>query len=118
MRSKNFIPILSALLIATGLVSPGLAATAPAPTVSVPESIIARNVPQIPQEGTEELLPYENLRTANFLDWHPTERRMLIRTRFAESPQIHEVAMPMGARTQLTYYKDQVMAALYRPGRP
>jgi dipeptidyl aminopeptidase/acylaminoacyl peptidase len=83
----------------------------------VPESIIARNVPQIPQEGTEELLPYENLRTANLVDWHPTERRMLIRTRFADTPQIHEVAMPMGARTQLTYYKDQVMGALYRPGR-
>ncbi|MEA2564587.1 MAG: hypothetical protein QOH06_6091 [Acidobacteriota bacterium] len=118
MRSNIFIPILSALLIAPGLVSPSLAATETAPTVSVPESIIARNVPQIPQEGTEELLPYENLRTANLVDWHPTERRMLIRTRFADTPQIHEVAMPMGARTQLTYYKDQVMGASYRPGRP
>ncbi len=113
MRSKIFIPILSALLIAPGLVS-----AATSQTVSVPESIIARNVPQIPQEGTEELLPYENLRTANLVDWHPTERRMLVRTRFAESPQIHEVAMPMGARTQLTYYKDQVMGAQYRPGKP
>jgi dipeptidyl aminopeptidase/acylaminoacyl peptidase len=118
MRSKIFIPILFALLIAPGIAPAASAATGTAQTVSVPESIIARNVPQIPQEGTEELLPYENLRTANFVDWHPTERRMLIRTRFAESPQIHEVAMPMGARTQLTYYKDQVMGALYRPGRP
>src|SRR5688500_12476173 len=118
MRSKIFIPILSALLIAPGISSEASAATGPAPTISVPESIIARNVPQIPQEGTEELLPYENLRTANLVDWHPTERRMLIRTRFAESPQIHEVAMPMGARTQLTYYRDQVMGAQYRPGRP
>ena len=99
MRLKIFIPILSAFLIAPGLAS---AASAPAATVSVPESLIARNVPEIPQEGTEELIPYENLRTANFVDWHPTERRMLIRTRFSESPQIHEVAMPMGARTQLT----------------
>ena len=118
MRLKIFIPILSALLIAPGLVSPSLAATETAPTVSVPESIIARNVPQIPQEGTEELLPYENLRTANLVDWHPTERRMLVRTRFAESPQLHEVAMPMGARIQLTYYKDPVQGGLYRPGRP
>jgi dipeptidyl aminopeptidase/acylaminoacyl peptidase len=118
MRSKIFIPILAALLIAPGISSEASAATETAPKVSVPESIIARNVPQIPQEGTEELLPYENLRTANLVDWHPTERRMLIRTRFSESPQIHEVAMPMGARTQLTYYKDQVMAAQYRPGKP
>ena len=117
MRSKFSIPLLTALLVCLGA---GLApaATGPAQTVSVPESIIARNVPAIPQEGSEELLPYENLRTANFVDWHPTERRMLIRTRFAESPQLHEVAMPMGARTQLTYYKDPVQAGLYRPGRP
>jgi len=117
MRSKLLLPILTALLICLGA---GLApaATGPAQTVSVPESIIARNVPVIPQDGSEELLPYENLRTANFVDWHPTERRMLIRTRFAESPQLHEVAMPMGARTQLTYYKDPVQAGLYRPGRP
>ncbi|MFL6292157.1 MAG: prolyl oligopeptidase family serine peptidase [Thermoanaerobaculia bacterium] len=117
MRSKFSLPILSALLICLGA---GLApaATGPAQAVSVPESIIARNVPAIPQEGSEELLPYENLRTANFVDWHPTERRMLIRTRFAESPQLHEVAMPMGARTQLTYYKDPVQEGRYRPGRP
>ena len=119
MRSKIIIPILSALLIAPGLASAGQtsAATGPVQTISVPESIIARNVPQIPKESIEDLLPYENLRTANLSDWHPTERRMLVRTRFAESPQIHEVAMPMGARTQLTYYKDQVMGAHYRPGR-
>jgi dipeptidyl aminopeptidase/acylaminoacyl peptidase len=115
MRSKFLPPILIALLLAPGLAG---AATAPAETVTVPESIIARNVPAIPQEGTEDLLPYENLRTANLVDWHPTERRMLIRTRFAESPQLHEVAMPMGARTQLTYYKDPVQGGLYRPGRP
>ena len=118
MRSKIFIPILSALLIAPGIAPEASAATGPAQTVPVPESIIARNVPTIPQEGSEDLLPYENLRTANFVDWHPTERRMLIRTRFSESPQLHEVAMPMGARTQLTYYRDPVQEGLYRPGRP
>ncbi|MFP5286240.1 MAG: hypothetical protein ACLGI9_10925, partial [Thermoanaerobaculia bacterium] len=79
MRSKFSILILSALLLAPGLIaSEALAATSPAQTIPVPESIIARNVPQIPQEGTEDLLPYENLRTANLVDWHPAERRMLI----------------------------------------
>ncbi|HWM94492.1 MAG TPA: S9 family peptidase [Thermoanaerobaculia bacterium] len=114
MRSKISFAILS-FLVAAG----ATAATAPAAqTVPVPESIVARNVPQIPQDGTEELLPYENLRTANFADWHPKERRILIRTRFSESPQLHEVAMPMGARNQITFYRDPVQVARYRPGQP
>ncbi len=56
MRSNIFIPILSALLFAPGISSEASAATGTAQTVSVPECIIARIVPQIPQEGTEELL--------------------------------------------------------------
>jgi dipeptidyl aminopeptidase/acylaminoacyl peptidase len=75
-------------------------------------------VPPIPQRGLEDLLPYENLRTARLGDWHPKERRLLVLTRFAESPQVHEVAMPMGARTQLTFYRDPISDALYRPGDP
>jgi dipeptidyl aminopeptidase/acylaminoacyl peptidase len=86
--------------------------------VSVPESITARNVPQIPRERVEALLPYENIRTADFAGWHPTERRMLIRTRFAESMQLHELAMPMGARLQLTFYADPVSGGRYRPNAP
>ena len=91
----------------------------PAPEVlPVPESISAQGIPSIPARAVEDLLPYENIRTASFADWHPKERRLLIRTRFAESPQVHEVAMPMGARTQLTFYRDPIGNASYRPGDP
>ena len=84
----------------------------------VPESIAAQGVPPIPAHSVEDLLPYENIRTAILADWHPTERRLLIRTRFAESPQLHEVTMPMGARAQLTFYRDPVGEGLYRPNDP
>jgi dipeptidyl aminopeptidase/acylaminoacyl peptidase len=87
-------------------------------TLPVPESISAQGVPPIPTRGLEDLLPYENLRAANLSDWHPKERRLLIRTRFAESMQVHEVGTPMGARTQLTFYRDPVNDAAYRPGDP
>jgi len=93
------------------------AATVP-PVLPVPESISAQGVPPIPARGLEDLVPYENLRAARVGDWHPKERRLLIKTRFAESPQLHEVAMPMGARTQLTFHRDPVEDALYRPGDP
>ena len=85
--------------------------------VTVPESIVARNVPPIPHDRVADLLPYENIRTAIFSDWHPKERRILIRTRFAQSPQLHEVAMPMGYRTQLTFFNDPVAFGTARPER-
>lgn len=86
--------------------------------VPVPDSISAQGVPPIPRSHVEDLLPYENIRTASLMDWHPTERRMLIRTRFAESAQLHEVAMPLGARTQLTFLREPANDGRYRPGAP
>ncbi|HSN89042.1 MAG TPA: S9 family peptidase, partial [Thermoanaerobaculia bacterium] len=111
MSSKTCLVLVSVLLASAGLVHADN--PAPANTVPVPESIIARHVPAIPQAGIEDLLPYENLRTAALAAWHPKERRMLIRTRFSESVQLHEVAMPMGDRTQLTFYKDPVAEGEY-----
>jgi len=64
----------------------------------------------------EELDHYNNIRAASLLDWHPAKREMLISTRFADVPQIHHVAMPGGARTQLTFFPDRTGSAQYRPG--
>jgi dipeptidyl aminopeptidase/acylaminoacyl peptidase len=85
-------------------------------TLPVPDSLIVQNVP--PLHAIPELLPYENIRTASFAEWHPTERRMLIHTRFANTVQLHEVAMPMGARTQITFLSERVDAGRYRPSDP
>jgi dipeptidyl aminopeptidase/acylaminoacyl peptidase len=109
---------LAIALLAAGVLvlqgTDGWTAEPPVDSLTVPDSIIARNVPAIPKSLTEELRPYENLRGAGFSGWHPTERRMLIGTRFAESVQIHELRMPMGARTQLTFYRDPAFGG-YRP---
>lgn len=106
-------------LILAALTTTSMHAAEPAPDlVSIPETIVARDVPPIPRANVQDLLPYENIRTAGLRDWHPKERRMLIGTRFAESSQVHEVAMPMGARAQLTFYRDAVSDGLYRPHQP
>jgi len=86
--------------------------------IPIPEKMKVRHVPPIPEAATEDLLPYENLRSAGFQDWHPTERRMLITTRFGETSQLHEVAAPMGTRKQLTFYNERVFGGSYRPGDP
>ena len=62
----------------------------------------------------EELEHYNDIRAAGLLDWHPSKREMLITTRFGDVPQIHHVAMPGGARTQLTFFPDRTASARYR----
>lgn len=116
MKGKTIAFLLGSLLLA-GAVAATAADPAPA-ALPVPESIVAKGVPSIPATRAEDLLPYENIRTATLEDWHPRERRLLIGTRFAESPQLHEVAMPLGARAQLTFYRDPVNTGLYRPSDP
>ena len=53
----------------------------------------------------------DRYRGANFADWNPVRREMLISTRFGDVPQLHLVKMPGGARQQLTFYADSVTTA-------
>jgi dipeptidyl aminopeptidase/acylaminoacyl peptidase len=117
MRTSTLFSLCAGALI--GLSAAAAWAAEPAEAlVTVPDSIIARNVPPIAKERVADLLPYENIRTALFVEWSPKERRVLIRTRFAQSTQLHEVAMPMGDRRQLTFFNDPVSAATARPSNP
>jgi dipeptidyl aminopeptidase/acylaminoacyl peptidase len=119
VMSLRAVRIVIVLLLVALPAVPGASAAEPAPDLlPVPASIVADGVPPIPQSQVEDLTPYENIRTATFSDWHPTERRLLIRTRFGEAIQIHEVAMPTGARTQLTFLDEPVGGGRYRPGSP
>ncbi len=104
---RRLVPL---LLIGLARVLPGADATLPAPS-----NLTAEEIPAIPMSLIEALAPYTEFRTASLIDWHPTRREMLISTRFGQSPQIHRVAMPGGARTQLTFYADRVSGGPYRP---
>src|ERR1700728_5169500 len=81
------------------------------------ENLIVEGVPPIPQSLAEQADRYTNFRSAFFASWHPTKREMLISTRFANTFQIHQVKMPAGARTQLTFYVYGVRRAVYQPKR-
>jgi len=58
---------------------------------------------------------YGSYRSANFVDWNPAKREMLIATRFADTPQLHLVSQPGGARQQLTFFPDAVTNARFHP---
>ncbi len=87
-------------------------------TLAVPSGMTTRGVPAIDASSLAALQPYQNTRAAGFEDWHPSERKLLIGTRFADARQLHEVAFPGGARSQITFFAEPVADGLYRPDRP
>ena len=78
------------------------------PTITHPESIVADGVPKIPASLAETAGRYGAFRSAGLSDWNPVKREMLVATRFGDTPQLHLVAMPGGARQQLTFYPDAI----------
>lgn len=86
----------------------------PGPSVRQIGSATLQNVPPIPAQVSAAVQRYQNNRTALFEDWLP-DGSMLIATRFGASQQLHRVAMPGGARTQLTFFDEPVAAAVTIP---
>jgi len=83
--------------------------------VAPPESLVIDGVPKIPVPLAETAGRYASFRSASISDWHPVKHEMLISTRFAETPQLHLVAMPGGARQQLTFFVDSVSNGRFHP---
>jgi dipeptidyl aminopeptidase/acylaminoacyl peptidase len=84
-------------------------------TLPVPPNVTAQGIPPIPMALADAVAPYGQFRRARLVAWHPTERRILIATRFGEAPQLHDVRMPGGARRQLTFFRDGVTGPGERP---
>ncbi|ODP36179.1 S9 family peptidase [Sphingomonas turrisvirgatae] len=74
-----------------------------------------QGVPEIPPEVSEAVQRYQNSRSASFEDWLP-DGSMLISTRFGATAQLHRVAAPGAARTQLTFAAEPVSSAKVIPG--
>jgi dipeptidyl aminopeptidase/acylaminoacyl peptidase len=95
------------LTVAMLLVLP-LSSAAQEATITPPESIVAENVPKIPASMAETAGRYGAYRSGGLADWNPAKREMLIATRFGDTPQLHLVSAPGGARQQLTFFPDAV----------
>jgi hypothetical protein len=106
-----------ALLAALALpLAPAWAADGEAPAVEPkPAALIADGVPDVPAELTAATRPYMENRGASFVGWNPVDKSMLIATRFANTAQIHRVAMPMGARKQLTFEAEPIGTGAWSP---
>ena len=85
------------------------------PAIKPNDALILENIPPIPASIAEKAAKYTDYRTATMYGWHPMKREILIGTRFADTVQVHQVATPAGARTQMTFFGDRVTDASYQP---
>ena len=106
--------LLSAILIAAAILR-ALHADAQEAAITPPESLVVDGVPRIPAALAANASRYAAYRSATLTDWHPTDREMLISTRFGDTPQLHLVKMPGGARQQLTFFADAVNSGKFHP---
>ena len=103
--------IVVVLLVATPFVSSGQQAG----TIAPGDTLVVDGVPAIPATLAEEVQRYTEARPAAFADWHPSLPQMLITTRFGNTTQVHQVKLPGGARTQLTFFNEPVTSATFDP---
>jgi len=76
-----------------------------------------------PDEVSEEIKssiePYQNTRSAWVASWHlgkdGNTKGIVMRTRFADTMQLHYVNHPMGSRKQITFFKDAILGAICCP---
>ena len=102
MRISPLFAILACVL------SPSAAFAQASDTVEKPAALVSDGVPAIPAALAFETRPYMEFRTAGFGGWNAADRSMLVSTRFGNTAQIHRVAMPMGAREQLSFEVEPV----------
>jgi dipeptidyl aminopeptidase/acylaminoacyl peptidase len=81
------------------------------------ENLLVDGIPKIPAALAASVRPYTEARSATFASWHPERREMLITTRFADTPQVHLVRAPGGARRQLTFFAERAINPSYPPVR-
>ena len=107
---KRLLTVLAGLLAAATLF-------AQAGEIAPNENLVAEGIPKISTSIAEAVRPYTEVRSASFTSWHPVRREMLVLTRFGDTPQVHLVRTPGGARRQLTFFPERVGQASFQPTR-
>lgn len=108
-------PLQLLLTILVMAVLPTSVAFAQSDVIVPGDNLVVEGLPAMPTSLAERVGRYTEFRSATLAGWHPTRREMLIATRFSDTPQIHVVKMPGGARTQLTFFRERITDASYRP---
>lgn len=70
--------------------------------------LILQDIPAIPDSLVNRLNQFQNVRSANFVDWTEDGNGLYVLTRFSQVNQIHRVDFPGGARHQLTFFTESI----------
>ena len=95
--------------------------TAAGPSAAVDErtanngNLILQDIPPIPDAVVQDLVRYQNVRTALLMDWDEAGGLYVV-TRFGDIRQLHHVREPGGTRRQLTFFPEPVGYAVRQPG--
>ncbi|NJL63404.1 MAG: S9 family peptidase [Methylacidiphilales bacterium] len=90
-------------------------ATAQTLNITPSDNLVVEGIPPIPTTLVESVERYTNFRAASISNWHPKRREMLISTRFGDTPQVHLVKRPLGARKQITFFPERVGGGSFQP---
>ena len=93
-------------------------ASAPPSAVVAPNAnLVTQGIPPVPQSLADAVARYNDFRGHAFVDWHPTQREMLVshRKAGANTAQLFRVTAPLAEGEQLTDGVDPVTRASYEP---
>ena len=79
------------------------------------DNVVLEAVPEVPPAIVEALNRFQNVRSATFQDWSEDGESIYIRTRFGSTTQLHSVAVPGGARRQVTFFAEPIGGTQRRP---
>jgi len=108
VKTSSLLPIALSLVASFG-------SAAEEEFVTPGDTLVVEGVPKIPASLAEQVGRYTEIRAAGFTSWHPARREMLIYTRFGPTYQVHRVSAPGAARTQLTFFPENVYGGTYDP---
>jgi dipeptidyl aminopeptidase/acylaminoacyl peptidase len=83
--------------------------------ITVADNLVVDGIPALSSSYVDDVRNYTEFRGANFVNWHPVQKEMLISTRFANSNQLHYVKFPGGDRQQITFFDEPIGSGVFEP---
>ena len=79
------------------------------------DNLVIDGVPPISDELVAKVQAYTDFKPSSIVSWHPTQSTLLIRTRLANTLQLHLVSSPGSKPVPITDFPDAVSGASFQP---
>ena len=78
--------------------------------------LVLEDIPEIPEEVRHELFRWQDVRAAALRAWSADGKSIYVSTGFGSVDSLHKIDMPLGARKQLTFFREPISQVSRRPG--